>query len=109
MKRFPRALLTFLALSLLVLPGIGCRGGSKEAKQALEPVDLTVWRVFDDSDSFRGVIDAYKRVHPNVRINYKKLRFDEYEDALIQALAEDRGPDIFVVHNTWMKKYLPLI
>ncbi len=108
-RRFPIAILSLLAIALIVLPGLGCRGGSKEAKSAQKQVDLTIWRVFDDSDTFRDVIDEYKKFHPNVRINYKKLRFDEYQDELLQAFAEDRGPDIFVVHNTWMKKYLPLI
>jgi ABC-type glycerol-3-phosphate transport system substrate-binding protein len=44
-------------------------------------------------------------MHPNVTIEYRKLRLDEYEPAIINALAEDRGPDIFSLHNTWISKY----
>ena len=103
------SMLVLLLSALMILPGLGCRGGSREAKQALEPVTLTYWRVFDGSDAFTDVIDAYRRRHPNVRVEYRKLRFDEYRDELIQAFAEDRGPDIFAVHNTWMNGALPLI
>lgn len=109
MKRLHLAIFACLALALVILPGFGCRGGSKEAKESLAPVTLEVWRVFDDSDTFRELITDYRKAHPNVRINYKKLRFDEYQDELLRAFAEDRGPDIFSVQNTWMKGYLPLI
>lgn len=106
----PRAwLLTLLGIGLIILPGLGCRGGSREAQQSLQPVELTIWRVFDGQDTFDKLIEDYRRVHPNVRITYRKLRFEEYEGELIRALAEDRGPDIFSIHNTWMKGYRDLI
>ncbi|OGL70507.1 hypothetical protein A3B32_02200 [Candidatus Uhrbacteria bacterium RIFCSPLOWO2_01_FULL_53_9] len=98
-----------LLLVLVVLPGLGCRGGTKEAKEALQPVTLDMWGVFDNPDAFRETINGYRAAHPNVRINYRKLRYDEYQDELLRAFAEDRGPDVFAVHNTWMKGYLPLI
>lgn len=103
------AIVAALFLALIVLPGLGCRGGTKEAREALEPVTLTMWSVFDSPNAFDGIMDGYRAAHPNVRINFRKLRFDEYQDELLRAFAEDRGPDIFVVHNTWMKGYLPLI
>lgn len=102
-------ILSLLGIGLIVLPGLGCRGGSREAQQSLQPVELTIWRVFDSQDTFDPLIEDYRRIHPNVRINYRKLRFEEYEDELIRALAEDRGPDIFSVHNSWMKGYTDLI
>lgn len=98
-----------MLVALVVLPGLGCRGGSREAQQALQPVELTVWRVFDGQDTFDDLIDGYRAIHPNVRITYRKLRFEEYEQELIRALAEDRGPDIFSIHNTWMNGYTDLI
>ncbi len=106
---FSRATLALLALSLAIFPGFGCAGGTKEAKTALEQVTLTYWRVFDDSDTFSDIISAYRQMHPNVRIDYKKLRYDEYQKELIQAFAEDRGPDIFSVQNAGIKGMLPLI
>lgn len=99
----------FLALaSLLVLTGQGCIGGGGQAA-TLPTVELDYWRVFDGKDTFDPVIDAYRLQHPNVRINYRKLRFDEYETELVRAFAEGRGPDIFSVHNTWMREYQDLM
>jgi multiple sugar transport system substrate-binding protein len=44
-------------------------------------------------------------MHPYITINYRKLRYSEYEEELLYALAEDRAPDIISIHNTWIKKY----
>lgn len=83
----------------------GCRFVNKETREAMRPVTLTYWRVFDNDDSFDVLINKYKRLHPHVSINYRKLRIEEYERELLNAFAEDRGPDIFSIHNTWMKRY----
>lgn len=70
-----------------------------------KPVTLNYWRVFDDSDSMSDIIAAYTAIHPNVQINYRKLRYEEYENELLQGFADDRGPDIFSVHAMWVDKY----
>ncbi|MDO8505967.1 MAG: extracellular solute-binding protein [bacterium] len=97
----------FLVMMLaLLLTGFRCtRGVSEEVTKANRPVTLKWWRVFDDEVSVRPIIESYKALHPNVTIQYRKLRFDEYEQELINALAEDRGPDILSVHNTWVQGY----
>jgi multiple sugar transport system substrate-binding protein len=53
----------------------------------------------------KDIIAAYHKLHPYVSIEYKKLRFEEYEQLMLEALAEDRGPDLFSIHNTWIGKY----
>ena len=96
----------FLILVLLLTTGFGCRGGDPAAKKAiLKPVDLKIWGVFDSSDAFAEIISAYKLAHPNVSINYSKLRWEDYEKKLLEGWANGQGPDIFVVHNTWLGKY----
>lgn len=87
----------------LLTSGLGCK--SKTVEQATEPITLTYWRVFDGPDDFAEIIQRYNAQHPYITINYRKLRYDEYEAELLNAFAEDRGPDIFSIHNTWMSKY----
>ncbi|MEK7511954.1 MAG: hypothetical protein AAB575_02965, partial [Patescibacteria group bacterium] len=95
---------SLLILVALVLVGVnGCaKGGTLEAQKAYKSEKLVWWRVWDNEDAVSDLIKAYKQVHPNVTIEYKKFRYDEYEKELLEALAEDRGPDIFSIHNTWM-------
>ena len=98
-----RLLLVFIIIPLL---GFGCRGGGGKAKQQLEEkIALTIWGVQDSQDDFAGVIAQWLSQHPNIAVSYRKFRLEEYESQLIEALAEDRGPDIISFHNTWGKKY----
>ena len=77
----------------------------REARVLMKPITLNYWRVYDGNDTFAPLIANFNQVHPYIKINYKKLRYDEYEQALIEAFAVDKGPDIFSVHNTWLGKY----
>lgn len=97
-------ILSLLAVFLLT-SGFGCKVADKETQAAMQPITITYWRVYDDADAFEEIITAYKALHPFVTIEYKKLRYEEYESALLNAFAEDRGPDIFSIQNTWLTKY----
>ena len=87
----------------LLTAGIGCR--KPDIGAVTEPITLNYWRVFDGRDDFAEIINRYNQMHPYVNINYRKLRYEEYEQELLNAFAEDRGPDIFSIHNTWVRKY----
>lgn len=101
-------ILAVLAL-FIVVSGFRCKFLSGAEKELLEPVNLTWWGVEDDRSDYSGVIGVYKSIHPNISIEYRKLRLGEFEAELINALAEDRGPDIFSIRNTWVDEYIPKI
>ncbi|MBI5732125.1 MAG: extracellular solute-binding protein [Candidatus Magasanikbacteria bacterium] len=94
-----------LILVFLLTSGFGCRGLSQAEIEATKPITLNYWRVFDDSDSLGEIIAAYQALHPNITINYRKLRSEEFQTELLNALAEDRGPDMFTIQNTWLRAY----
>ncbi|MDQ5919287.1 MAG: Extracellular solute-binding protein [Patescibacteria group bacterium] len=96
-----------LALSLA---GAGCTKLVDQETQALSaPKTLTMWGVIDDAVAYESAITAYSQRYPNVRIDFRRLRLEEYETELLNAMAEDRGPDIFLVHHDWTNKYLSKI
>ncbi len=101
-KNILRFAVFFLIISLV---GLGCAGASDQETASIKPVVLEYWRVFDDGEDFADIILEYRRQHPYVQINYKKLRPEEYEKALLEAFAEDRGPDLFSIRNTWVGSY----
>ncbi len=92
-----------LLLLPLIFTGFACTKRAEEFKP--EPITLRYWRVFDDSDSMADIIAAYNATRPHITIEYKKLRLEEYEKELLDALAEDRGPDILSLPNTWLGAY----
>lgn len=98
-----------LLLLPLVLMGAGCGGTSTAEKLSTTQHTITIWRVFDDDDTYSQIMSAYQALHPNISFEYRELRYEEYEDELIRAFAEGEGPDIFSIHNTWIGKYESLI
>lgn len=94
----------FLIVALLFSVS-GCRFVDQETREAMKPVTLRYWRVFDDFDAFSEIAQEYQRLHPHINIEYRKLTYEEYEDELLNAFAEDRGPDIYSIHNTWLPRY----
>ncbi|MDP1834181.1 MAG: extracellular solute-binding protein [Candidatus Moranbacteria bacterium] len=95
-----KSLLAFLfMIGILVLSGCGL----KQANPKQYTLNLEVWGLFDDTDVFRDIFDAYAKTNPNIgTITYKKLSPDTYKKDLVDALASDQGPDIFLIHNDWL-------
>jgi multiple sugar transport system substrate-binding protein len=106
---FKRLISILVVPAVLLTMGAGCFGGGSAPTASAEKVTLKYWRVFDEKDSFEEIIKAYEALHPNVTIEYRKLRTEDYEKELIRALAEGEGPDIFSLHNTKMGEYQNLL
>src|SRR3989338_5435654 len=87
----------FILLFYLVLGGIG--GGDSER------VELEFWGVFDEPFAFEETIRSFRRLYPNINIRYVPFPFEEYEKAVVDALAAGRGPDILMIQNTWLAKH----
>jgi len=100
-----KILLLSCLLILVMLSGFGCRTVSQQVQEKMRPVVLQYWRVWDGQEDFKPAITEYNKIHSNVSIQYRKLRYEEFEQELINALAEDRGPDIFSINANWLKRY----
>ncbi len=81
--------------------------GGKEPQPS--KAELEFWGVYDDSDVYRDLIRAFKQKYPSIRIEYRKKSYETYEKELIDALASGRGPDIFMIHNSWLPKHIDKI
>lgn len=95
---------------ILVLFGAGCTKGPDQATiDASKHITMNIWSVVDDADVYAPVLTDYHLQHPNVQINYRRLRLEEYDSELLNALAEDRGPDVFLIPHNAVNQYLPKI
>lgn len=94
----------FCALVILIaLTAASCGGGGSAGPSG--QVTLRFWKPFEDSDSMQTLIAAYQQKHSNVRIEYTKKNIADYEEDLVNALADGTGPDIFSINNSWLPKY----
>lgn len=100
-------IISFSTLAILLLTaGFGCKGLSAEQQQATKPVTLEYWTVFDDVDVLQKQIASYRGLRPYINVNIRQLRADELYPRLIEALAEDHGPDIISIQNRDLGKFL---
>lgn len=91
-----------LGIVFVVITGIGTRPTGPNQ----EKIELTFWGVFDDSDVYEQIIADFQKANKNVSITYRKQTIAEYEKELVNALAAGRGPDILMIHNTWLPKHI---
>ena len=69
--------------------------------ETAEPVSLTYWGLWEDSQIISEVIADFEEKNPNVTIDYRKQSHLDYRERLQQAIASGNGPDIFRFHATW--------
>ncbi len=73
---------------------------------AAKPITLTYYRFGESPNTVLPLIQAYQKKHPKTKVvvrDFYDLR--DYEDTIVNELAEGRGPDIFSMPNTWIYKH----
>ena len=94
-----RALFSLVLLSsAMLLSGCGFRPSATEGYK----IPLEIWGVFDDTDAYANIISEYRKLNPYIGdIQYRKLSPETYKEDLIDAFASGKGPDIFMIRNSW--------
>jgi ABC-type glycerol-3-phosphate transport system substrate-binding protein len=104
-----RKITIFFTIATLVFIGAGCLGGGTGAPS---PITLEYWRADEDPEVLSDVLEAYRKLHPHITINVSSFNPKDYENMVLSAMAEGRGPDLFNLPNTslgkWRGKLLPL-
>jgi ABC-type glycerol-3-phosphate transport system substrate-binding protein len=98
---------TILGLILILLISTitfsACRKPAKD-NTSYEGVELTYYKMFDDKEIFEPIIAEFESNHPGLKIHYRKFSdFKDYQNTILNEMAEGRGPDIFSMQNTWFQ------
>ena len=85
----------------------------EESTSASRTRELNFYFVHDNTEDFQEQIQAFQSQNPGLIVRTKKfVNLEEYENLLINEIAEGEGPDVFMIHNSWItkhyKKLLPL-
>lgn len=88
-----------IVLVIITVLRVGGVGGEQEQ------ATLEFWGVFDSRQDLVSAFGGFQKLEPGIRINYKQIPFEDYERELINALAAGIGPDIFMIHHTWLAKH----
>ena len=107
MIKFSRQIsLLFIFIAALLTAGFGCKGLSGAQQAAVKPVSLEYWTVFDDVDALGTLINKYHVARPYLTVHLRQVRSDELYPRLVEALAEDHGPDIISISNRSLGTFL---
>ena len=98
------AIALFIGIFIYLIPALQQQGSDEPTKK----ITLTIWGI-EDPGNFSTMTSQYTAAHPNIQLRYTQIPEDRYERTLLNALATDTGPDIFMVHRSWVKRYSDMI
>lgn len=105
-QRTTKKFTIFILMVFIISTGFSCKWNPFRSEPELyEPVTLEYWGVWDSPAQMQALIEDYENSHPTISVNYRNFRYEEYERKLLEAWADDRGPDIFAIPSTWLKNY----
>ncbi len=110
MKKTHLFLLTALTGTLIFT---GClRTKTFESRAPGKTTPLVVYGLYDSPDVYKDVIASFEQKNRGADVIYKRFNDPQkYWDLILNELAEGEGPDIFMMHNSWIsthhKKILP--
>ncbi len=102
MPRLSRSRLIILgaaALIILLLVVIVLVGRRNPADR--EPIRLTFWGVVPEN----AMEPAIESLGERYEVSYRAIPVARYEAELVDALASGRGPDVFMVHSSWIPRH----
>lgn len=70
------------------------------------PVVLNIWGLWEDASLFQPAIDEYKKVRPDVTINYNYQSSQNYRTRTQTKIQAQEGPDIYMINNSWTPMFL---
>lgn len=95
---FQKTAIILLFLTLFLVSGFGCKGTvTKEEQKAIKSTTLEYWTVYDDVGAINSAVEKFRLYRPYATINVRQYKPEEIYERLVEALAEDKGPDIISV------------
>ena len=71
------------------------------------PLTLTFWTQTNQLQLYQGLVEGYRRIHPEIRIVLVASSYQDHFDKLRAALGSGIGPDLFHMHNEFAETLGP--
>jgi len=107
--------ITISSLIVFVLPNLKQLSNSNpqpEVKGAAK-ITLEFWGLWDNTDDWREIIERYENEkhyfegrEVKIEIDYFKKTAADYERDLKEAFEKNQAPNIFMIHQNWLPRYL---
>ncbi|MBI4039458.1 extracellular solute-binding protein [Candidatus Daviesbacteria bacterium] len=100
----PLILGTVVAIAIILAPRFGINLPFSQPPKPQE-ITLRVWGLWEPESVFRPVLADFQKNHPNVKVVYQKQTLSQYRERLQARLGTADGPDVFLIHNTWVPMF----
>ncbi len=77
-----------------------------QPKAGPSQTELTLWGLWEDASLISPAISEYERQNPNVKITYVHQNAPNYRTRVQTQITESSGPDMFMIHNSWLSMFL---
>lgn len=101
-RKFPKLL---IFIPLIILLGLALFLAFKFISSRTQTETITYWGLWESEAVMRPIFDQFEKTHPRIKVNYQLESLREYRERLTAALAQDRGPDIFRLHDSWVPMF----
>lgn len=79
---------------------------TEDNKTPPPPPIITVWGFEEDEKLLKLAGEEYKKIHPEVTINFVKQSTLNYRARVQNQVKNSQGPDLFKIHNSWIPMFL---
>lgn len=88
-----------------VIPGIK-KNTAGDPNFPTGAVTLEIWGVGDEAGIWSDISKSYQQIARNIKVNYTGFpSLENFDRQLLEALSERRGPDLFIIPNSWIYAY----
>jgi len=97
-----------IVLTLIIIVGglyLGISALLSNQNSDTKPVTLTIWGIKEDPNIMNNVIIGYRKLHPNVTINYSTQTLENYRTRVQTQIASGQAADIIAIHNSWLPMF----
>ncbi|MCS7091856.1 MAG: extracellular solute-binding protein [Patescibacteria group bacterium] len=112
-RPFPKfvlfVLLGFVLVLFVAVVGFVLYRNSGQTKTVGDAGKIVWWGLTMDESVLLPLIEQFESENPGVDVTYIKQSPKDYRERLINALASEKGPDIFEIHNTWPVMFTPYL
>lgn len=70
------------------------------------PVVINVWGLWESNDLMKPAIEEYKKIKPDVTINYEFQSSQNYRTRTQTKITAGEGPDVYMINNSWAPMFL---
>ena len=96
--------LAFFVFAVLIFSGLINIGGSS-TKPTTPVGKVSIWGTFSNTPELSKVFEETNSANKDLTITYSKKSESTYNQSLIEAFAEGKGPDLFIITPDMVQKF----